>query len=314
MKTKRVGSSASTLGLGQTTRYGKLPLHSSAKELNLLLWIQRVLPSISFVLAVSLLLLATGVKAQPNPCDWLGKSPATVEPVPGGPVTYRMTADYFNRTIDGGFIDNTRVVGECTQGLPEGKERWNNCSITTSHQPDGAYPEPTPLTYIENFEFIPGVQISEASAFPGWPENSFHAKNLVWDMLAFEAFGLSHFDKLVLNTRIKPADIDGVVNLAGQGSFENRNSTVRWMGVTSLNNIPCAVLEYRQMHGKVEVEMTGFKMKGRSHYWGTIWISLLTRRMERAEMTEDVLSYIEFQDQPGIRTNTLREITVEKIK
>ena len=314
MKTKRVGSSASTLGLGQTTRYGKLPLHSSAKELNLLLWIQRVLPSISFVLAVSLLLLATGVKAQPNPCDWLGKSPATVEPVPGGPVTYRMTADYFNRTIDGGFIDNTRVVGECTQGLPEGKERWNNCSITTSHQPDGAYPEPTPLTYIENFEFIPGYQISEASAFPGWPENSFHAKNLVWDMLAFEAFGLSHFDKLVLNTRIKPADIDGVVNLAGQGSFENRNSTVRWMGVTSLNNIPCAVLEYRQMHGKVEVEMTGFKMKGRSHYWGTIWISLLTRRMERAEMTEDVLSYIEFQDQPGIRTNTLREITVEIIK
>lgn len=314
MKTKRVGSSASTLGLGQTTRYGKLPLHSSAKELNLLLWIQRVLPSISFVLAVSLLLLATGVKAQPNPCDWLGKSPATVEPVPGGPVTYRMTADYFNRTIDGGFIDNTRVVGECTQGLPEGKERWNNCSITTSHQPDGAYPEPTPLTYIENFEFIPGYQISEASAFPGWPENSFHAKNLVWDMLAFEAFGLSHFDKLVLNTRIKPAEIDGVVNLAGQGSFENRNSTVRWMGVTTLNNIPCAVLEYRQMHGKVEVEMTGFKMKGRSHYWGTIWISLLTRRMERAEMTEDVLSYIEFQDQPGIRTNTLREITVEIIK
>lgn len=314
MKTKRVGSSASTLGLGQTTRYGKLPLHSSAKELNLLLWIQRVLPSISFVLAVSLLLLATGVKAQPNPCDWLGKSPATVEPVPGGPVTYRMTADYFNRTIDGGFIDNTRVVGECTQGLPEGKERWNNCSITTSHQPDGAYPEPTPLTYIENFEFIPGYQISEASAFPGWPENSFHAKNLVWDMLAFEAFGLSHFDKLVLNTRIKPAEIDGVVNLAGQGSFENRNSTVRWMGVTTLNNIPCAVLEYRQMHGKVEVEMTGFKMKGRSHYWGTIWISLLTRRLERAEMTEDVLSYIEFQDQPGIRTNTLREITVEIIK
>ena len=314
MKTKRVGSSVSTLGLGQTTRYGKLPLHSSAKELNLLLWIQRVLPSISFVLAVSLLLLATGVKAQPNPCDWLGKSPATVEPVPGGPVTYRMTADYFNRTIDGGFIDNTRVVGECTQGLPEGKERWNNCSITTSHQPDGAYPEPTPLTYIENFEFIPGYQISEASAFPGWPENSFHAKNLVWDMLAFEAFGLSHFDKLVLNTRIKPAEIDGVVNLAGQGSFENRNSTVRWMGVTTLNNIPCAVLEYRQMDGKVEVEMTGFKMKGRSHYWGTIWISLLTRRMERAEMTEDVLSHIEFQDQPGIWTNTLREITVEKIK
>ena len=125
---------------------------------------------------------------------------------------------------------------------------------------------------------------------------------------------LSKFQGVLYNTRIKPANIDGVVNLAGQGSFENRNSTVRWMGVTTLNNIPCAVLEYRQMDGKVQVEMTGFKMQGRSHYWGTIWISLLTRRMERAEMTEDVLSYIEFQDQPGIRTNTLREITVEKIK
>lgn len=267
-----------------------------------------------FSFGVSLLFLSSGIQAQPDPCDWLGKSPATVKTVPGGPVTYRMTADYYNRTIDGGFIDNTRVVGECTQGLPEGKVRWNNCSVATSHQPDGAYPNPTPLTYIENFEFVPGYQLSEASTFAGWPENSFHAKNLVWDMLAFEAFGLAHFDQLVLNTRIKPAEIDGVVNLAGQGSFENRNSTVRWMGVTTLNNIPCAVLEYRQMHGKVEVEMTGFKMKGRSHYWGTLWISLLTRRLERAEMTEDVLSFIEFQDQPGIRTNTLREITVEKIK
>lgn len=267
-----------------------------------------------FFVGVFLLFLSSGIHAQPDPCLWLGKGLPGVVPVNDGPVTYRMTADYYNRTIDGGFIDNTRVVGECTQGLPEGKERWNNCSITTSRQPDGAYPEPTPLTYIENFEFIPGYQISEASAFTGWPENSFHAKNLVWDMLAFEAFGLAHFDQLVLNTRVKPAKIDGVVNLAGQGSFENRNSTVRWMGVTTLDSIPCAVLEYRQMEGKVEVELTGFKMKGRSHYWGTIWISLLTRRMERAEMTEDVLSHIEFQDQPGIWTNTLREITVEKIK
>lgn len=267
-----------------------------------------------FFFAVSLLFLSVGIKAQPNPCDGLGKSLASVKSVSGGPVTYRMTAEYFNRTIDGGFIDNTRVVGDCTQGLPEGKERWNNCSVATSHQPDGDYPEATPLPYIENFEFVPGNEIAQASAFPGWPENSFHAKNLVWDMLAFQAFGLAHFDKLVLNTRIKPAEIDGVVNLAGQGSFENRNSTVRWMGVTTLNNIPCAVLEYRQMDGKLEIKMTGFHMKGRSHHWGTIWISLLSRTIEYAEMTEDVLSHIEFEGQPAMWTNTLREITVEKIR
>ncbi len=314
MKTKNVESSKSTLGPVHTSVNKVMPGNFSAKELNHLFRKNLLISSIAFFFALSLLFLSAGVKAQPNPCDWLGKSPASVKSIPGGPVTYRMTADYYNRTIDGGFIDNTRVVGECTQGLPGGKERWNNCSVSTSHQPEGDYPEATPLPYIENFEFVPGVQISEASAFPGWPENSFHAKNLVWDMLAFEAFGLAHFDKLVLNTRIKPAEIDGVVNLAGQGSFENRNSTVRWMGVTTFNNVPCAVIEYRQIDGKLEVEMTGFKMKGRSHYWGTIWISLLTRTIEHADMTEDVLSRIEFEGQPAIWTNTLREITVEKIR
>jgi hypothetical protein len=261
-----------------------------------------------------IVMLPSFVKSQANACKYLETGLISVPKVKTGSVTYKMTADYFNRDIEGHFLNKNRVSGTCTIDLSNGKATWNDCSVANSNLQDASFPEGEKLTYMEGFTYVPGYQLAEASAFSGWPDNSFYAKNLVWDMLAFQAFGLVYLDSLPLGKRIVPHSINGTVGLAGQGTFENRNSTVRWMGVTTLNNTPCALIEYRQIDGKLSVDVPSMKMKGRSNYWGTIWVSLTNRQIEYAEMTEDVNMNIIFQgQQQGQWFNTLREIIVEKI-
>jgi hypothetical protein len=265
------------------------------------------------LLTTAVAVVPSSVKSQSQTGQWLEKGLKSVPNDKTGTITYKETADYFNRDIEGHFLNKNRVSGVCTIDLATGRTTWNNGSVSTSNSKDAAFPEGEKLTYMEGFNYIPGNQLSEASAFAGWPDNSFYAKNLIWDLLAFQAFGLVYLDSTILNKRIIPHSINGTVGLAGQGSFENRNSTVRWMGVTTLNNTPCALIEYRQMDGKISVDSQAIKMKGRSNYWGTIWVSLTSRQIEYAEMTEDVNMYITFPgQQQGQWFNTLREIVVEK--
>lgn len=266
------------------------------------------------VILFTFISFSAGVNAQSKgDCAWLQSNLSEIPYILEEPVRYRMTADYFNRTIVGHFADKTRVMGDCTIGLPEGRVRWNDCSVEVLSDEKRDFTKGEPFAYMENFSYIPGYQMSDAAAFEGWPENSFHAKNLVWDMLAFDAFGPAYFAQLKLNQYLVPTEINTAIPLAGQGTFENRNSTIRWIGVTEWKDVPCALIEYRQMDGKVETSVPGMDMKGRSHYWGYIWISLETRLVEHAEMTEDVVMNIRFEGQQPQWFNTLREIRVDKL-
>lgn len=276
---------------------------------------KKIFPSFTLMMLITIVtvMLPFFAQSQASACKYLEKGLISVPKVKTGTITYKMTADYFNRDIEAHFLNKNRVSGTCTIDLSNDKTTWSNCSVANSNVQDAAFPEGDKLTYMEGFTYVPGYQLEEASAFSGWPANSFYAKNLVWDMLAFQAFGLVYLDSLPLNKRIVPHSINGTVALAGQGSFENRNSTVRWMGVTMLNNTPCALIEYRQIDGKLSVDVPSMKMKGRSNYWGTIWVSLANRQIEYAEMTEDVNMYMTFPgQQQGQWFNTLREIVVEK--
>jgi len=262
-----------------------------------------------------LICISAGANAQSmKDCAWLQMNLSEVLFKLDGPVRYRMTADYFNRTIEGHFTDKTRVMGYYTIGLPEGHVRWNDCSMEIISDEKTDFSKGEPFLFMENFSYVPGYQMSDAAAFEGWPENSFHARNLVWDMLAFEAFGPAYFSQLKLNEYLVPAEINAVIPLAGQGTFENRNSTIRWIGITEWKDTPCALIEYIQMDGKVETSVPGMDLKGRSHYWGYIWISLETRLMEHAEMTENVVMNIQFEGQQAQWFDTLREIRVDKLE
>jgi hypothetical protein len=104
------------------------------------------------------------------------------------------------------------------------------------------------------------------------------------------------------------------MDLAGQGSFENKDVQITWTGVSFRNGTNCAVIEYRTMNNPLEYSGEGMSMKGRSHYWGTIWVSLDDKQIEHAVLFEDVVMEMNL---PGQTTkqimNATREISFLKV-
>jgi hypothetical protein len=59
---------------------------------------------------------------------------------------------------------------------------------------------------------------------------------------------------------------------------------------------------------------TSIKGKGRSHYWGIIWVSLEDKQVEHALLFEDVIMDMTITNMPPLLSNTTRILVVEKMK
>ena len=227
---------------------------------------------------------------------------------------YVVTTDHFNTDIFGNFFNKMRVKGEYTRGLENGKVKWNNCSIAMAMSRDAEFPAGAPISYMEDFSYSVSTDMMNPENFTSFTENSAFAKNLIWDMMAIDGFGWSAWDKLKLNEPYSAKDFNGKVDLAGQGFFENKDIYLMWTGISEKNNEKCAVLDFRTMNNPIEYSGEGMSMKGRSHYWGTIWISLEDKQIEHAVLYEDVVMEIQLPGQTSKQImDATREISFVKV-
>jgi hypothetical protein len=257
---------------------------------------------------------ASGQQKSMDISQYLKKLPANLELREDKPQHYRMTADYFNNDILGNFMNKMRVSGEYTRGIPGGRVQWNNVYVANSDQRDKSFPQGEKQEFMENFAYIPSEKMMLESSFEGFPQQLVHLKNLVWDMMGIEAFAWLYFDSLELNQYHDARLINGAVEMDGIGVFENRNIKLKWSGISEIGGEICAVIEYLAMDNPLQVEFGDMKMKGRSHYWGSIMVSLEDKQIEHAVMFEDVVMNLKL---PGQTTNQLlnatREIVIERI-
>jgi hypothetical protein len=227
---------------------------------------------------------------------------------------YRLTCDYFNGDIFGNFLNKTRVTGDYTRGFRDGTVKWNNVKIENGNTREGPFENAVSQDYMENFSYVPSDKMLEAPSFSSFPPNSFHTKNLVWDMLAIETFAWVYFDSLKLNQTFRPANLRDEVPLAGEGTFKNRDIQLKWTGISKMNEALCALIEYRTFDNPLVIETAQIKLKGRSHYWGTIWVSLKDKQIEYATLYEDVVMEMKTNSQTnGQLLNSTREIRFEKL-
>jgi hypothetical protein len=253
--------------------------------------------------------------------QYLKALPAGLELLEKNPQRYLMTAIYYNKDIYGKFFDKTKVAGEYTRGLEDGYVKWNNVTIATSTEENGIFPEGKKMEYMEDFRYKPLKDMVKESAFSAFPPNNpydIQTKNLVWDMMGIEAFAWVYYDSLKLNQNYAPKDINGKVDLAGSGYFENKHIILNWSGITRLNGEVCAIIQFLAMDNPLEFnsEINGMQItvKGRSHYWGNVLISLEDKQIEQVRMYEDVVMKVNI---PAIQnemiSNATREITVDKL-
>lgn len=227
---------------------------------------------------------------------------------------YRITADYFNGDIFGNFMNKTRVTGEYTRGFKDGTVKWNKVKIANGNTREGSFENPVSQDYMENFTYAPTDKMLDAASFSAFPPNSFHTKNMIWDMLAIETFAWIYFDSLKLNQTFKPTNLQEEIPLAGEGTFKNRDIQLKWTGISQMNKELCALIEYRTFDNPLTVDTEQIKIKGRSHYWGTIWVSLQDKQIEHAILYEDVVMDLKMNGQTtGQLLNTTREILFEKL-
>jgi hypothetical protein len=104
------------------------------------------------------------------------------------------------------------------------------------------------------------------------------------------------------------------VNMPGVGTFQNRDVRLTWIGRSQRNGDDCAVIDYRAYFNPLEIANGGMTLKGRSHYWGEIWVSLTTKQIEYATLQEDVLGEMKLPGQDAARViNVFRSGVFEPV-
>jgi hypothetical protein len=232
------------------------------------------------------LLLASGVLGQ----SWTLPQGLAVKE--SGPRTYRFTMDHTVADTVGRIVQRQRVSGEYTRGLPGGEAVWKRVTVAESNGPAEISEPGQPRDFMEGFRYRTGPDsLGEAMKldfFKGFPPTAVPERNLVWDTGMLELFGQDQFQHLKLNTPYRLLSGQDV-NMPGVGTFHNRDVQLTWLGRSQRNGQECAVIEYRAYFNPLQIDNGGMTLKGRSHYWGEIWVSLSTKQIEYATLYEDVL-------------------------
>lgn len=221
-----------------------------------------------------------------------------------GPRTYRVTMDHTVSDTIGQVVQRQRVSGEYTRGLPGGYAVWKNVTVAESNGPAEISNHGQKREFMEGFRYRTGsAALGETMTpefFTSFPPAAIFERNLVWDMGMIELFGQDQFEHLKLNEPYRVLSAQDV-SMPGVGKFQNRDVHLTWIGRSHRNGNDCAVIDYHAYFNPLEIANAGMTLKGRSHYWGQIWVSLETKQIEHATLQEDVLGEMTLSGQDAAR-------------
>jgi hypothetical protein len=160
------------------------------------------------------------------------KLPNKIEIDKSKPQTYIMVTDYYDYDLQANFIKKARVIGDITCFLNNDSLKWNNVYISQTNNFDVPFPKGQQQLEFENFKYLQSEKVLEEETFASIPQIDFRLKNLVFDMLGFEVFAYAYWDSLELNIEFCNHDLNSQVEMAEDGSFENKELKISWIGIT----------------------------------------------------------------------------------
>ncbi len=259
------------------------------------------------------LLLACGLFASLTSAGGSEKKglPSDLELSEAKPQKYRMTIDWYNRDLHGNATARFKITGDYTRGLGGGTVRWNNVDIAVFGEPDEPEHNNLPQKTMEDMTYKSPDDVAGLGLFSRLPadETRHLLRTLIWDAVTIEVFAWTWFDKLKLNETIVPAEIEGLtVPMADWGQLRMQNLRLTWTGTSSINDENCAVIQYESFVNPVEA----LGIKGRSLYWGRIFVSLEDKQIEGATLNEDVIMDIAPGTENQKLMNIQREMSLER--
>jgi hypothetical protein len=206
-----------------------------------------------------------------------------------GPRTYRFIVDYNSANTKGELVYRQRIAGEYTRGLAGGEVEWKNVTQTQAVGATAPFAAPQKRDFMEGFRYRNDLlSTMKPDFFKGFPLTAVFERNLVWDTGMIEDFGQRFFERLKLN---QPYHIitDQDVKMPDVGTFHNRDVVLEWIGRSQRNGQDCALIKYQAFFNPLEIVNGGMTLKGRSDFWGEIWVSLETKQIEYATLQEVVV-------------------------
>ncbi len=232
-------------------------------------------------------------------CGLLGQSPSTQTPsaktlpaatwnLPQGtvlkessPRTYRFTVDYNTANTKGEIVRRERITGEYTRGLPDGEVVWKNVTHADADGITAPFGAAQQSDFMEGFHYRNDLSSTlKPEFFKAFPPTAVFERNLVWDV----------------------------------GTFHNRDVVLEWIGRSRRNGQDCAVIKYQAFFNPLEIANAGMTLKGRSDYWGEIWVSLATKQIEFGTLYENVMGEMKLAGQDTTQIiNVFRSGTFEPV-
>ena len=242
----------------------------------------------------SLVLVITHCTPSPESVDqYLSKLPSDLELTEKIPQKYLLTVDYSTHDMYGQLLSKMQVTAGYTRALPEGKVRWNNVRIARAENPADSLTQGELQEYMGNFTYNPYGNLLDEDFFKDFPATIMETKVLIWDMVSIEVWAWNYFDKLDLNEVYRPAKDGETFQMAGSGTFQNKDLRLTWVGLSKMNNEITALIQYESLFNPLDMSWGSFSMRGRTNYWGNIWVSLEDKQIEYALLREDGLLEIQ---------------------
>ena len=206
-----------------------------------------------------------------------------------GTRTYRFTVNYNTANTKGEVVYRQRIIGEYTRGLPNGEVAWKNVTVADAAGPSDAFPAAQKRDFMEGFRYHNDLSSTmKPDFFKGFPPTAVVERNLVWDTGMLEMYGQNYFDLLRLNEPSHGMSNEDVA-MPDVGRFHVRDTVLEWVGRSQRNGHDCALIQYQSFFNPLEIATGGMTLKGRSDYWGEIWVSLATKQIEYATLYEVVV-------------------------
>jgi hypothetical protein len=230
-----------------------------------------------------------------------------------GPRTYQFTVEYNMANSKGEINHRVRLTGDYTRGLPGSEVVWKNVTQADVDGPTAPFPTAQKRDFMEGFRYRNDIASTmKPDFFKAFPPTAVFERNLVWDTGMIEMFGQNYFDLLKLNepTHSGSSDID----MPEVGTFHNRDIVLTWIGRSMRNGQDCALIRYQAFFNPLEIANGGITLKGRSDYWGEIWVSLATKQIEYGTLNESVVGEMKLPGQDTTQiVNVFRIGTLEPL-
>ena len=194
--------------------------------------------------------------------------------------------------INGNKINCNVVKATYIVGFDNGFVGWKNVSqsqINDFQQPIGKGIE---LSSFNNFSYkAVSNDFLKEGFYKSIPADQRDlAKWLVSDAIQMQGLSWYVFDSLSFNKEFSPKLMENYdIKFENWVSFTSKYQKLMWSGITKFNNEICAIVKFESLYNPLEMITPNMKIKGRSLYWGEIWISLKDKQVEYATMSEDVI-------------------------